>query len=168
MSSTQSHTTGGTAEGSSARVRRALVATDGSDAAVDAARQALALLDESIHLTLVTVMPETLWPEDTAGGFEGPLLTEEEAEEQAEEDSAEAELVLAKTARLASLGDAERMSVTGEAGPALCDLAAELHADLIVVGSERKGILRRVLVGSASRYVLDHAPCPVLVVRHDH
>ncbi len=52
--------------------------------------------------------------------------------------------------------------VEGSPGEALVSAAAEL--DLLVVGSRGYGPLRAVLVGSTSRYVLDHAPCPVIVV----
>jgi nucleotide-binding universal stress UspA family protein len=151
------------------RLPRAIVATDGSEGAIEAARRALELLRGDTEITLVTVMPETLWPEDTAGGLEGPLLSEEEARDRASADAAAADTALADTARAAAIVDAERVRVTGEAGPALCQLAEDMQADVLVVGSENKGVLRRVLVGSASRYVVDHAPCPVLVVRHgDH
>ena len=37
--------------------------------------------------------------------------------------------------------------------------------DLIVLGSHGAGLVRRVLVGSVSHWVLHHAVTPVLVVR---
>ena len=46
----------------------------------------------------------------------------------------------------------------------LVEKAAEVHADLIVVGTHRRGPLLRALLGSVSRRVVDRAPCPVLVV----
>ena len=44
-------------------------------------------------------------------------------------------------------------------------LAEELDAGLIVLGSRGLGPLRSALMGSVSRSVVQHAHCPVLVVR---
>ena len=52
----------------------------------------------------------------------------------------------------------------GEPGPAVLAEAKEWGADLIVVGSRGHTALRRLLEGSVSRYVVDHATCPVEVV----
>lgn len=52
----------------------------------------------------------------------------------------------------------------GEPGPAVVEEAKEWGADLIVVGSRGHSGLRRLLEGSVSHYVVDHADCPVEVV----
>ena len=52
----------------------------------------------------------------------------------------------------------------GEPGPAVIEEAREWGADLIVLGSRGHSGLRRLLEGSVSRYVVDHAPCPVEVI----
>ena len=49
-------------------------------------------------------------------------------------------------------------------GVALCDMSRT--ADLLVVG-RGSGRLRRVLLGSVSTYCVQHADCPVVVLRHD-
>lgn len=49
----------------------------------------------------------------------------------------------------------------------VADRASQWKADLIVVGSHgRKGI-GRLLIGSLAEFVARHAPCSVLVVRHN-
>ena len=54
----------------------------------------------------------------------------------------------------------------GDAGPAIAGACAD-GIDLLVAGSRGYGAMRSALVGSVSRYLVDHASCPVLVVpRH--
>ncbi|WP_225447760.1 universal stress protein [Streptacidiphilus sp. P02-A3a] len=55
------------------------------------------------------------------------------------------------------------MVVRAEAGYALCDVA-DRPADLLVVGTGRRGALTRLAHAGVSRYVLAHAVCPVLAV----
>ena len=52
----------------------------------------------------------------------------------------------------------------GEPGPTVVAEAKEWGADLVVIGSRGHTGLRRLLEGSVSHYVVDHAPCPVEVV----
>ena len=66
-----------------------VVATDGSESAIDAARRSLDLLRPGAHVVLVTVIPEYEDPQSDAGGFEGPVITEEEAEKDWKEAAAE-------------------------------------------------------------------------------
>ena len=53
----------------------------------------------------------------------------------------------------------------GGVGGTLVRLAREREASAIVVGAHRHGRMERIFLGSTSRAVLEHAPCPVLVVR---
>ena len=53
----------------------------------------------------------------------------------------------------------------GEAAPEIVDLAEEIGAGLIVLGSTGQGGIKRALLGSVSESVVKHAHCPVLVVR---
>src|SRR5690606_11466224 len=57
----------------------------------------------------------------------------------------------------------ERRLVFGEPVPTLIDAAS--GADLLVVGARGLGGFARLLVGSVSGQCLEHAPCPVAVVR---
>ncbi|UUX93635.1 universal stress protein [Methanoplanus endosymbiosus] len=53
----------------------------------------------------------------------------------------------------------------GDAKDTITDLAEELKADLIVIGSTGKGITRRLLLGSVSSYVVTHSKISTLIVR---
>lgn len=54
----------------------------------------------------------------------------------------------------------------GSPGERICATAAEHGIELIILGSHERGAFGRFVHGSVSDYVVHHAPCPVLVVRH--
>ena len=54
----------------------------------------------------------------------------------------------------------------GSPGERICATAAEHGIELIILGSHERGAFGRFMHGSVSDYVVHHAPCPVLVVRH--
>ena len=58
-----------------------------------------------------------------------------------------------------------RAILVGEPSAVIVQAADTFRADLIVVGSRGLGSVKTALVGSVSAAVVDHAPCPVLVVR---
>lgn len=49
--------------------------------------------------------------------------------------------------------------------PATALLDASKEADLVIVGSRGRGGFTGLLLGSVSSQIVQHAPCPVLVVR---
>jgi nucleotide-binding universal stress UspA family protein len=149
---------------------RVLIATDGSDASRNAAAHAVAVLPQDAEFSLVTVVDPKLEPMEDAGGFEGPVIDEEEAVTAHREQVVDAEGSLAATARAVGPAPIPQRVVThdGEGvGAKICDLAAEEGAAIVVVGSTGRSALVDAILGSVSGYVLRHAPCPVLVVRHD-
>lgn len=52
----------------------------------------------------------------------------------------------------------------GKRAHELVDVAREVHADLLVVGSYRRGLFRRLASGTVAAGVLRRADCPVLVI----
>ena len=143
-----------------------LLATDGSDLATAAMVKGVALLgSEHRFITLAVVPPvfvptASVSPMDTHPTLADPELEEElEAEQRAVQDDEVHELdeILGITA--------EHLIETGEPGPTICEVAARVGADVVVLGSHGHGWLQRVLLGSVSHHVLQHAPCPVLVMR---
>jgi len=55
--------------------------------------------------------------------------------------------------------------VRGRAYRTICELAQELETDLIVTAASGRSALENVLLGSTAERIVQHAPCPVLVVR---
>jgi nucleotide-binding universal stress UspA family protein len=56
---------------------------------------------------------------------------------------------------------------TGKIEQAGVEVAEEIGAGLIVIGSRGLGGMRRALMGSVSDSVVRHAHCPVMVVRYE-
>ncbi len=145
-----------------------IVATDGSDASLLAAHEASKLVPADAELSLVIVVDEMHDPEEDAGGFEGPVLSVEEAQSDYRQAIVAAEGALARSAR--AFGPRpirqeilERSS--GSVGARLCAFAEEQHAAMIVVGSHGHRAIVDVLLGSVSSHVAHHSPCPVLIIR---
>jgi nucleotide-binding universal stress UspA family protein len=147
---------------------KVMIATDGGDAAIEASNRAIALLREEAEIILVTVVPDYEDPMETAGGIEGPALTEEQAEHEYSEHLSEGQEALRRTA--VALGhevDVRLAPAEQEPGHAIVEIAKEVKPDILVIGSSGKSLFRRLFTGSVSDHVVHHAPCPVLVVRHD-
>lgn len=145
---------------------KVLIGTDGSEAAITAARDGLAVLVGPDAIVLVTAI--TTPDVASAGldsGFAGGLATPEEIDAGWVSVQREAEDILEVTAATLPTGvPVERRVEVGDAGPLLCRLAAELDIDVIIVGSRGRGAIRRALLGSVSSHVANHAPCVVTIV----
>lgn len=144
-----------------------LIGTDGSDDAIAAARTGLGLLGTPTKVTVMCVLDTP--GEATAGlesGFAGGMVSDTEVDRAwslAEQEASEA---LERTvAGLGTDAPVEQVTRTGDAGPAICRLAEEVGADVVVVGSRGRGAIKRALLGSVSTHVTANAPCPVVVVR---
>jgi nucleotide-binding universal stress UspA family protein len=136
-----------------------MLATDGSPAAADATKTAIELA-AALGAPLLVV---SCWD----NGYEGmgvafaPVVPDLDriGREQADE-AAEAAADEARGAGVAALSLVRR----GDPVRALCTIASERDARLIVLGSHGWGALRRFVFGSVSTGVLHHAKKPVLVV----
>jgi nucleotide-binding universal stress UspA family protein len=144
-----------------------LIGTDGSDDAIAAAEAGLGLLGAPSAVTVVCVMDTP--GAATAGlesGFAGGMVSDSEVDRAwtlVEQDAREA--IERTVERLGVEVPVEQVTRAGEAGPAICHLAEEIGADVIVVGSRGRGAIKRALLGSVSTHITNNAPCPVVVVR---
>ena len=146
----------------------ALIATDGSDVSIEAARRGIALLNPT-KVTLLTVADTSVAEDSGAGGFEGNLLSPAEAEQARSAILGEGDDELADTIKAIGVDPSivQRRLVEGSSGQMIVHVAGELDVDVIVVGSHGKGWFKRVVIGSISEYVVHHADAPVLVIRNE-
>ena len=138
-----------------------LLATDGSKEAQLAATTAADLTEKTnSELHVVTVGPDyPLYelPEHPAD-FEDVLRkNRREAKEMLEQQ--------AKQMEEAGVTINETHLREGRASEEIVQVAEEIGAGLIVMGSRGYGRLRRALLGSVSDAVVRHAHCPVTIVR---
>lgn len=150
-----------------------VVCTDGSDLANKAASDGLTLLQPADSIVVATVV-HAVDPSlaDDATGHAAATMTSEAVESQHLEAQRRGEAIVSGLAsQLATSGvwpqTVDLRVLTGRPGPALCQLAADVGAQVIVVGSRGRGGIRRALLGSVSDYVVRHAPCPVIVARSE-
>jgi nucleotide-binding universal stress UspA family protein len=69
-------------------------------------------------------------------------------------------------ARCGAIGESATSHVRiGRAFDQICAVAAEVNADLIVISTHGYTGLKHFFLGSTAERVVQHAPCPVLVVR---
>ena len=60
--------------------------------------------------------------------------------------------------------NAQALLLKGDAPALILEKAADLQADLIILGSRGHGLLHKALLGSVSEAVIRHASCSVLIV----
>lgn len=146
------------------RTGRILVASDGSPSTIAAARRAIELLGTQDDIEVVTVARaahEVAMVPVPGTGLVPPIPAQAARQEsvdsrsRADADRAAAALGISPTGRV----------LHGAPGPAICRYAAETKAAAIVVHPHAAGVLKRILIGSTTRYIVNHAPCTVLVAR---
>ena len=59
------------------------------------------------------------------------------------------------------------MVIGNNTGESICKTARRLHADCLVIGRRGLGTHQRMLLGSVSRYCTEHAPCNLVIVKHE-
>ena len=132
-----------------------LLAVDGSEDAVLAARAAIDLSGKTgAELHVVHA-----WQSVPSARFESFIRAQRKQE---------AEELLAAQEKLIEASGGKIARAHLRRGPAvdeILDLAGELDAGLIVMGSRGMGPVKRLVMGSVSEGVVHHSRCPVLVLR---
>lgn len=146
----------GATAGTAAGIRRLLLATDLSSASERAAEEAIRLAVESGALLVVLSVIDPGRLRLPGGSF----LRRVDQERSRIETEVQMLVSRARTA------GARATFLVWEGDPAEAILAASEaeNVDVIVLGSHRRGLLGRLLLGSISARVSEQARCPVLVV----
>ncbi|MGH3023967.1 MAG: universal stress protein [Gaiellaceae bacterium] len=133
-------------------MRKIVVGYDGSESARRALERAARLAENGSAVTVVSAVH----PLAGKGGVTHDPVEKEEHARHLEEAGR----------RLAALGVEARL-VEGFGDPArvISAQAENAGADLIVVGTEHRNVIERLLLGSVSSGVAHRAPCDVLIVR---
>ena len=137
------------------RGERILVAVDGSDFSMAAVDQAISLggiCKSEIYVISVVA----LYPEQMAVA---PNLVEtmsEEVRQHLDEAKQKVDESQIPCETIVHMGGAPHEFIVQE--------AKDKNIDLILMGTHGRSGLKRVLLGSVAQNVIDHAPCPVMVV----
>ncbi len=140
---------------------RILLATDGSTAARAAATVvASTAWPAGSAIRIVSVVPPELvaFASEWTTGLVDDTATRYEAARREE-------LLSAARSAMAERGEVGVALLEGRPASAIVNEARAWEADLVVVGSRGHGPWQTMILGSVSAEVVDHAPCPVLVVR---
>jgi nucleotide-binding universal stress UspA family protein len=150
-----------------------LLATDGSEPSLEAARLVRDLLNPAAlaRVTILAVVP----PLQTMpfygayvgyGMYGGGVLSQETQNEVTTLAERTAQDAVRRTvAELNTTAPVETAVRRGSPADEIVRCATESGAGLIVMGSRGWGEMHAVLLGSVSERVLHTAPCPVLIVR---
>jgi nucleotide-binding universal stress UspA family protein len=138
--------------------QRILLAVDGSEHALHAARStgelARALGCESVSVVFAY---------DPLPSYLGEPFLSDAIEKRVEESEDVFKSALEAMGRIPS--DVHTEALEGSPAEVILDVAKTRNVDLVVMGSRGLGRLAGALLGSQSQKVVQHATCPVLIVR---
>ena len=137
---------------------RILLAVDGSNQSIDAAGLLAKLpFAEAPDVTVLSVLVDATF--DIVNSDAGVQLREVE-QETAKKNFDNVQAILRGAGMTAT-----HEIVEGHPNRHIIESAKKIDADLIVLGARGHSTVARVLLGSTSDFVANHAECPVLIVR---
>jgi nucleotide-binding universal stress UspA family protein len=143
-----------TAPSQVSKKRRILVCYDGSPESARALDRVAEIASAVPSEVTVVSVAEPIYSEPPYTGYTDPV-----------EEETHRTLLKSATRALGARGvTAATLGPVGKTVPAILETASELHADLIVVGSRNRGVVRRLLSGSVSGRLVLEALLDVLVV----
>jgi nucleotide-binding universal stress UspA family protein len=148
-------------------LEKVLVSTDGSTNASRAVQAAIDIAKRSdAQLIILTVIMEVVPPVYSPIGVDVPTVDYSAYLNRVEADAKKLVDEAAKQAQDQSVKTSVSIlrSVTSVA-EAIIEEASKDKVQLIIVGTRGLGGFKKLLLGSVSSAVIEHAPCSVLVVR---
>lgn len=147
-------------------MKTVMVAVDGSESCQDALKKAAELagiMGARLHLLHVAPISLTdlLHPEGLLGA-DRMLLVEVEQRLQSQ-----GQRILNEARDQVQKPDMEISTelLLGHPGNGICEVAEAQNVDYVVLGSRGRSKLQTLLLGSVSRFVLDHCGQPVVIVK---
>lgn len=141
-------------------LRKILVPIDFSESSRAALREASRFAKGTDAELLLLYVDE--FPARPVG--ELPYLPKHVVTEHAEAVKRELDAFVAQAAQLG--WRAQTLVASGEVHNAILDAAADMRADLIVMGTHGRSGASRLVLGSVAERIVRTSPVPVLVVRH--
>jgi nucleotide-binding universal stress UspA family protein len=143
-------------------IQKILIATDGSDCSARAAECGISiakLLDAQILVVYAI--------DDVVLDQVSKVTGREQAERELKQHGQQCINYVLGLAKKEGVKDGCLLSKLAEGRPyeQIVHLAKELNVDLIVMGTFGRRDSERPLIGSVAERVIEHAPCPVLVVK---
>lgn len=144
-------------DSSAAAYRRVLIALDISQQQPDIIESAKPIIDaaEATEILAVTEPLSRALPVPEAFAVAADLSTEMQSAAKAE---------ATQRANAAGLSSEQVKVTEGDPRAEILHAAEAMQADLIVMGTHNRGPVARLLLGSTTHGVLNHAPCDVLVI----
>jgi nucleotide-binding universal stress UspA family protein len=154
--------------------KRILVALDGSENSARASRAAVELAEKlkAELIVLHAITPPALYYH-TEISPEGPVVEPPTHEKEIDQYLEYARRVgrgivnptISEAKERGVVAKADLSEATSSVVEAIVNHAVKESADLIIVGTRGLGGFKKLLLGSVSSGVIDHAHCPVLVIR---
>ena len=144
-----------------------LIAVDEGSESKDAIAFAKRMLPADADVIVLNVAQYSITPYGTmsslGGSYGDAVLTADALDRSVAEADAEAERTVHEASTM--LDHADERIEHGDAGPKICEVAADESVDLVVLGTHQRSRWARLWFGSVSDHVVHNAPCPVMVVR---
>ena len=130
-----------------------MVCHDGSENAQKALNQAVDLFK--------AVKPEIILVSVVEGAADASMINEELFENQQAERRAQLTQVAEKIAGCCC--DVDVLLATGDARKMLLEAVKQKNPDILVIGKRGGGVIKDMVLGSVSAYLIRHTKCPVMV-----